>query len=145
MYVRLLMILLIARSIFIDDLQWVKLNDTEYNDWLNPVDQCMLKNNDIIKGISLQDHKSNVCRNVSHGQRALKCYIGMGVGHIMPCWPPFSGRSFFGQGIKGYTDFSMRYVEKIVDYINRTDETLIFVGDSVMGQGNLSIFIRYLL
>ena len=49
--------LLIARSIFIDDLQWAKLNDTEYNDWLNPVDQCMLKNNDIIKGISLQDHR----------------------------------------------------------------------------------------
>jgi hypothetical protein len=102
----------------------------------------MLNHNNI-KGISLQDHKSNVCRNVSHGNRALKCYVGMGVGHIMPCWPPFSGRSFFGQGIKGYTDFRMRYVEKIVDYIIRRNETLIFVGDSVMGQGNRSVLLQY--
>ena len=128
---------LTCESRIINDLQWVNLNDTEYTSWLNPTDRCMLKDNfglDRSHDMSLQEYKSAVCRNVSNGERALKCSVGMGVGHIMPCWHPFGGRSFFGKGIQGYTDFNMRYVEKIVDDILKKNATLVFVGDSVMGQ-----------
>lgn len=76
---------LIYASEVIEGLEWVGLNETEYNMWLNPVDQCMLTNNNGLDtmAISLQDFKGSVCRNVSHGQRFLKCSVGMGVGHIM--------------------------------------------------------------
>lgn len=121
----------------VNQLEWVRLNSSEYDNWINPVDKCMLNNNFGVAQVelSLQDYKSKICGNYSKNDRALKCYIGMGVGHIMPCWSPFGGRSFFGKGIKGYTDFNARYVEKIVEYLINKNETLLFVGDSVMRQG----------
>ena len=133
----------------IQNLRWIPLNRSELNMWYDDFDRCILQNDNNVSTVHPMEYKDKFCRDKMHtqgGNRGFECHIGMGAPMFrvpLPCKGPMSSRTYFQQGIEGFTDFSSRYVDTIITFLNVNNQTLYIVGDSLFLQAMQAFKCQY--